>query len=140
MSGLAKQSVNEEPATHADLTMNSPHGKMNPTSFQCLAPCEYVLINAVDERSVKVEEEGLSILALHHCIPPWPSQRQILMPALGNNQFASDRRTSCLLSISLNCVNPACVISWSMRSSVLSFIERESERDDLKIHARRRSQ
>jgi hypothetical protein len=65
-SRLAGQSIDEETATHSDLTMNAPHGEVNSSSLQRFAPRKYVLINAVDKCSVQVEQESLSILALHH--------------------------------------------------------------------------
>ena len=43
--------------------MNAPHRQMNSTLFERLAPCEHVLINAVDERSIEIEKIGLSRLS-----------------------------------------------------------------------------
>ena len=60
MTRLARQRVDEETSAHADLTMNAPHGQMDSAGFQRLAPGEHVLINAVDECAIEIEEEGLS--------------------------------------------------------------------------------
>src|SRR5215213_2755244 len=57
---LARQRVHEETAAHANLSMNAPHGQMNSASLERLAPREHVLIDAVDECSIKIEEKRLS--------------------------------------------------------------------------------
>ena len=61
-SGLARQSVDEESAAHANLPVDTPDGEMNATFLQSLAPGEDVLIDAVHERPVQVEEQGRAIL------------------------------------------------------------------------------
>ena len=38
--------------------MNAPDGKMNPTGLKRLPPREYVLIHAIDERSIQIEEKS----------------------------------------------------------------------------------
>src|SRR5262245_8970565 len=60
VSGLAGQRVDEESAAHADLPVNTPDGEMYPALLQRFAPRQHVLVNVVDERSVEVEDEGLS--------------------------------------------------------------------------------
>jgi len=56
--GLAQQDVGEEPAAHPDLAMDAPDRELDPLGFQCLVPSENVLIDAVHQRAVEVEQEG----------------------------------------------------------------------------------
>jgi hypothetical protein len=57
-SRLASQSVDEKAAAHSDLTMNAPHGELNSAGLERFAPREYVLIDAIDQRSVQIEKKG----------------------------------------------------------------------------------
>jgi hypothetical protein len=57
---LTRERVDEETTAHADLAVNAPHGEINPTGLERLAPREHVLIDAVDECSIEIEKKGLS--------------------------------------------------------------------------------
>src|SRR5689334_2458166 len=59
MSGLARQSIDEQTPAHANLAMNAPHGQINPTGLERLPPREHVLIDAVDECSIEIEKKRL---------------------------------------------------------------------------------
>ncbi len=54
--------------------MNAPHGEMNPAGLERLAPRKYVLIHAVDERTVEVEKKGGSrrrgVVVVSHLLRP----------------------------------------------------------------------
>jgi hypothetical protein len=54
-SGLAKQRVDQQSATHADPAMNSPDGEPDPHLLKGFTPCQHVLVDAVDERPVEIE-------------------------------------------------------------------------------------
>ena len=56
-AGLANKLVGEQAAAHADLAMDAPDGKVDPLGVQRLLPGEHVLIDAVDQRAVEIEEE-----------------------------------------------------------------------------------
>src|SRR5215470_6890408 len=63
-SNFARQRVDEESTTHANLTMNSPDGEMNSAGLERLAPGEHVLVNAVDECAVEIEKKSRSVGAV----------------------------------------------------------------------------
>jgi len=52
---LTKQRVDEQPTAHPNAAMNPPHCEFNAQIFQGFTPSQYVLVNAVDERSVEVK-------------------------------------------------------------------------------------
>jgi hypothetical protein len=54
---LAQQRIDEETAAHSDPPMNAPHGELDPRFLERFAPREHVLVDAVDERSIEVEEK-----------------------------------------------------------------------------------
>jgi hypothetical protein len=62
--GFAQQHVCEQSAAHSYLAVDSPHRELNSFGLKRLTPGEDVLINAVHERTVEVEQE-CSLLALH---------------------------------------------------------------------------
>ena len=54
---LAQQLVREEPTAHADLAMNAPYRQVDAFRIECFLPRKNVLVHAVDQRSVEVEQE-----------------------------------------------------------------------------------
>jgi hypothetical protein len=57
-AGLPEQHVREEPAAHPNPAVHPPHGQCNPFRVQRFAPREHVLIHAVHEGAVEIEQEG----------------------------------------------------------------------------------
>src|SRR3979411_2917846 len=55
--GLAQQQVRKQTAAHADLAMNPPHRQRNAFLIQRRFPCEYMLIHAVDQSAVEIEQK-----------------------------------------------------------------------------------
>src|SRR5205085_2305267 len=55
-TGLAQQSADEQATAHADASMDLPYRKVHPELTERLLPRENVLVNTVDQRSVKVEQ------------------------------------------------------------------------------------
>src|SRR5690348_15787583 len=56
-TGLPEQRFDEKPAAHADAAMDAPHRELDAGALERFAPGEDVLIHAVDERAVEIEEE-----------------------------------------------------------------------------------
>src|SRR5579863_7196601 len=54
---LAQQHLREQSTAHADAAVNAPHGKFDARFMQRPMPRRDVLINAVDQRAVEIEEE-----------------------------------------------------------------------------------
>src|SRR5215831_2075094 len=64
---LTQQDVGEQAAAHADLAVDAPYRKRDAFDLQRLAPRQHVLIDAVNERAVEVEQKrrfGASHLVL----------------------------------------------------------------------------
>jgi hypothetical protein len=57
-AGLAEQGVDEQAAAHADAAVDAPHRELDADALERFAPGEHVLVHAVDERAVEVEQEG----------------------------------------------------------------------------------
>src|SRR5947207_3157488 len=57
-AGLAEQRIDEQAATHADATMDAPHRELDADALQGFAPREHMLVHAVHERAVEIEEES----------------------------------------------------------------------------------
>jgi hypothetical protein len=55
---FSKQGIDEEPASHANAAVNAPHGEFDTCLVKRLAPGEDMLIDAVHERAIEIEEEG----------------------------------------------------------------------------------
>ena len=55
---LAQERVHEQAAAHPDAAVDAPDGERDPLALQRLAPGEHVLVDAVDQGAVEVEEEG----------------------------------------------------------------------------------
>ena len=58
-TGLAQQGVREQAAAHPDLAVDPPDGQVDPGAVERDPPRQDVLVHAVDERAVEVEEEPL---------------------------------------------------------------------------------
>ncbi len=56
-AGLAQQRVREEAAAHPDLAMDPPDGELEAHLIQRVLPREHVLVHAIDERPVEIEQE-----------------------------------------------------------------------------------
>ena len=56
-SGFAKKLIGEEAAAHAGLAMDAPDRQIDPFRVQRFLPREHVLIDAVDQRAVEIEQE-----------------------------------------------------------------------------------
>ena len=54
---LAQQLIGEQAAAHADLAMDAPHRQLDAFVVERFLPREHVLVDAVDERAVEVEQE-----------------------------------------------------------------------------------
>ena len=52
LTNLAAESLNEQPAAHADATVDTPDAQRKSHFFQRLMPREHMLVDAVDERAV----------------------------------------------------------------------------------------
>jgi hypothetical protein len=57
-SGFAKKHVGEQAAAHPDFPMDAPHGDVDPFLPKCLTPSQYMLIHAIDQRAVEIEQKG----------------------------------------------------------------------------------
>ena len=55
--GLPQQRGHEEAAAHADPPVDAPHRQVDAERGQRRAPREHVLVDAVDQRAVEIEEE-----------------------------------------------------------------------------------
>src|SRR6266498_442896 len=56
-AGLAQQPVDEQPTAHADTAVDAPHRQLDSALLERLAPSQDVLIHAVGEGAVEVEQE-----------------------------------------------------------------------------------
>ena len=59
--GLAQQHVGEQAAAHADPAMDAPDRKLDALGVERLLPGQHVLIDAVDQRAVEIEEKAVSM-------------------------------------------------------------------------------
>src|SRR3546814_7449553 len=73
---LAQQLIGEQPAAHPDLAMDAQDRERDIRRSQRLVPREHVLIHAVDQRPVEIEEEGI---AYHRRSEEHTSELQSLM-------------------------------------------------------------
>ena len=56
-TGLPQEGVREQAAAHPDLAVDPPDGQVDPGAVQGETPCQHVLVDAVDEGAVEVEQE-----------------------------------------------------------------------------------
>src|SRR5207244_6689895 len=57
-AGLAEQRVDEQATAQAEATVDAPHRERDAHALERFAPCEHVLVHAVHERAVEIEQEG----------------------------------------------------------------------------------
>jgi phosphoglycolate phosphatase-like HAD superfamily hydrolase len=57
LAGLAQQRPHEQPAAHAHAPVDPPHRQLDPAGRQRLLPGQHVLVDAVDQGAVEVEQE-----------------------------------------------------------------------------------
>ena len=57
LAGLPQQSIDEEASAHPDAPVDPPDGQLHTGFSQHFVPGEHMLIDAVDERPVEVEEQ-----------------------------------------------------------------------------------
>jgi hypothetical protein len=55
--GFAQKHVCQRATAHADLAVDAPDRDVDPLSLKRFAPSQHMLIDAVDQRAVKVEQE-----------------------------------------------------------------------------------
>ena len=63
-AGLPQEGVDEQSAAHADATVNAPHRQLDPGRFQRFPPREHMLVDAVHQRAIEIEQEGWTRSAL----------------------------------------------------------------------------
>jgi hypothetical protein len=69
-SGLAQQRPREQAAAHADAPVDAPDRELDPGLLQRLVPREHVLVDAVDQRAVEIEDQSRRA----HGFPPQASR------------------------------------------------------------------
>src|SRR2546423_1376814 len=57
-TGRAQQDVGEQSSAHADLAVYAPHRKLDALAVERLTPRQHVLIHAIHECTVEIEEES----------------------------------------------------------------------------------
>ena len=55
---LARQRGDEQPAAHPDPPVDLPHRQADADALECLTPGQDLLVDAVDQGPVEVEQEG----------------------------------------------------------------------------------
>ena len=55
---FAQEGVNHQASAHADLPMDPPHRKFQSGYLHGFAPSQDMLIHAIDQRAVQIEQEG----------------------------------------------------------------------------------
>jgi hypothetical protein len=58
VTGGAQQRPGEQASAHSDLPVNAPHRQIDALGLECLTPRQDVLVDAVDQRAVEIEEHG----------------------------------------------------------------------------------
>ena len=67
---LSQQHVREEATAHANLPMDSPDRQLDPFVSQRFLPRQHMLVNAVDQCAVEIEDESRFNAVRHgHSIP-----------------------------------------------------------------------
>ena len=56
-SGLSQEGIYEQTAAHSNPAMNAPYRQFYTCALKCLAPCEHVLVNTVDQGAIQIEQE-----------------------------------------------------------------------------------
>ena len=65
-SGFPQQGIHKQSTTHTNAAMNAPDGELDAAALQGFSPRQHVLINAVYQRSIKIEKKGGRIGSLFH--------------------------------------------------------------------------
>ena len=55
---LSRQGIEEQAAAHPDPPVDAPHRELEAHRLERLTPGEHVLVDAVDECAVEIEQEG----------------------------------------------------------------------------------
>ena len=55
--GLAQQRAGEQAAAHPDPAMDPPHRQFDPGRLQRLVPGQHVLVDAVDQGAIEIEDQ-----------------------------------------------------------------------------------
>src|SRR4029450_8342044 len=55
---LAQQHIGEKAAGHADAAMDTPDRKLDALGHEGVMPGKHVIIDAVDERAIEIEQES----------------------------------------------------------------------------------
>src|SRR5437660_836854 len=71
---FAEQGVHEQAAAHPDPPMDFPDRELHPGTTEHLVPCEHVLVHAVDQGPVEVEQHRRSPFT-HKSSVAWQSWR-----------------------------------------------------------------
>src|SRR6266478_1142368 len=61
MPGLTRQTIGQESTAHPDAPVDAPDRQLDAGQLERLVPRDGVLIDAVNERAVQVEEEGRTV-------------------------------------------------------------------------------
>src|SRR6185369_14658303 len=98
MTGLAKQRIDEQAATHTNLSMNPPDCQSDATSLKRLPPGKYVLIHTVDQCPIQIKKKcGFSrddfveviIFGIRHTKDDSPSLGLLIAPIDHGPAFAN---------------------------------------------------
>jgi hypothetical protein len=57
LAGLAQQRADEQAAAHPHAPVDAPHRQLDPAPLQRLLPGQHVLVDAVDQGAVEIEDE-----------------------------------------------------------------------------------
>src|SRR5438445_264941 len=68
-AGFPQEGISHQSTTHTDAAMDATNREIDPGIFQGGAPGQHMLINAVDQRAVQVEEERLLHAESHRLYP-----------------------------------------------------------------------
>src|SRR2546426_11963149 len=101
--------MDEQATAHADATVDAPHRELDADALERFAPREHVLVHAVHERAVEIEQEGGA--GGHE------SGNVIVVNEVGAQHAAPLRL----------CVTPSCYVV-ARRLSSFSSIDRKSTR------------
>ena len=67
-AGFTQQHVGEQAARHADAAMDAPDGKLDAFLAERVVPRQDMLVDAVHQRAVEIEQVGNGI-SCHVCRP-----------------------------------------------------------------------
>src|SRR5271163_4860441 len=112
--------------------MDAPDRQVDPLRVQCFLPREYVLIDAVDQRAVEIEQEHRLYAhpGISRCVPP-PRRRQILSSARGRHARVNSTEISVRRVRSAFAKAPSYGASGIGCSSDFETVPRKRRRDRL---------